>query len=177
MGSYATRTRAWVYIAFYDEYVGRHINTSMGGSIIFMMPFYLYGIHLNRLNEETFSHVMYNWQYWDKRNRLCHNMIMEHFEVHKEQLEDLIVDINKQGPKVLMDLPVKPVNPKLNLNDFAVIDELSGLTNFMENFIRSNDMPETVRERMRARMFTYNSEKPKEVALNEIRQTIFGAGR
>ncbi len=52
-----------------------------------------YGVTLNRLNEETFAHWMYNWQYWDKRNRLCHNMIMEHFEVHKEQLEDLIVDV------------------------------------------------------------------------------------
>ncbi len=84
MGSYLTRTRAWVYIAFYDEYVGRHINTAIGSSILFMMPFYLYGIHLNRLNEETFSHFMYNWQYWEKRHRLCHNMIMEHFELHKE---------------------------------------------------------------------------------------------
>ena len=54
---------------------------------------YRYGVHMNRLNEESFNHHMYNWQYWDKRNRLCHNMIMEHFEVHKEQLEDLIVDM------------------------------------------------------------------------------------
>jgi exonuclease III len=29
MGTYLTRTRAWVYIAFYDEYVGRHINTCL----------------------------------------------------------------------------------------------------------------------------------------------------
>ena len=45
---------------------------------------YRYGVHMNRLNEESFNHHMYNWQFWDKRNRLCHNMIMEHFEVHKE---------------------------------------------------------------------------------------------
>ena len=84
MGTYLSRSRAWCYIAFYDEYVGRHINTSIGSSMIFMFPFYMYGIYLNRLNEQSFNHVMYNWQYWDKRNRLCHNMIMEHFEVHKE---------------------------------------------------------------------------------------------
>ena len=66
------------------DFHGADINTSFGGSIIFMIPMYLYGIHVNRLNEETFNHYMYNWQYWDKRNRLCHNMIMEHFEVHKE---------------------------------------------------------------------------------------------
>ena len=177
MGGWLTRTRAWVYTAFYDEYVGRHIYTSIGGSMLFMMPFYLYGIHINRLNEETFSHYMYNWQYWDKRNRLCHNMIMEHFEVHKEQLEDLIVDIQKQGPKVLMDLPEKEINPVMNLNDFALIDEISGLNNFLENHLKSNNIPETVKERIRARMFTYNSSKPKTVALNEMREVIFGSGR
>ena len=144
MGSYFTRNRAWVYMAFYDEYVGRHINTSIGGSMIFMLPFYWYGMHLNRLNEETFAHVMYNWQYWDKRNRLCHNMIMEHFEVHKEQLEDLIIDIQKEGPKVLMDLPEQERSGVMNLNDFALIDEISGLNTFMEKFIRNNNLPETV---------------------------------
>ena len=41
MGTYLTRTRAWCYIALYDEYVGRHINTSIGASMLFMMPFYL----------------------------------------------------------------------------------------------------------------------------------------
>jgi hypothetical protein len=32
-------------------------------------------------------------------------MMMEHFEVHKEQLEDLIVDVEKHGPKVWADIP------------------------------------------------------------------------
>jgi hypothetical protein len=32
-------------------------------------------------------------------------MIMEHFEVHKEQLEDLIVDADKYGPKVFINIP------------------------------------------------------------------------
>ena len=63
-------------------------------------------------------------------------MIMEHFEVHKEQLEDLIVDIQKEGPKVLMDLPqTKMERPKMNLDDFALIDEISGLNAFMERFL------------------------------------------
>ena len=120
---------------------------------------------------------MYNWQYWDKRNRLTHNMIMEHFEVHKEQLEDLIVDIHKNGPKVLMDIPDHKVNAEMNLNDFALIDEISGLNNFLENHIKNQNLPETTIQRLRARMFTYESEKPKEIALNEIREVIFGAGR
>ena len=78
---------------------------------------------------------MYNWQYWDKRNRLCHNMIMEHFEVHKEDLEDLIVDIQKQGPKVLMDLPEKQKDDAMNTDTIALFDEISGLTNLMEGVL------------------------------------------
>ena len=95
-----TRTRAWVYIAFYDEYVGRHINTSAGASILFFLPVYLYGINVNRICEQNANHYLYNWTYFDKRNRLVHNLCMEHFEMHKEQLEDLIVELQTNGPKV-----------------------------------------------------------------------------
>jgi hypothetical protein len=105
-------------------------------------------------------------------------MIMEHFEVHKEQLEDLIVDIQKEGPKVLMDLTEKKVErPMTHLDDFALIDEISGLNNFMERFLITQDIPETTKQRIRSRMFTYKSEKPKEIALNEMREVIFGTGR
>ena len=100
MGSYLTRTRAWVYIAFYDEYVGRHINTCAGLSILMFIPMYLYGLKVNRLTDINSNHMLYQWQYFDKRNRLTHNLIMEHFEVHKEALEDLIVEMNTKGPVV-----------------------------------------------------------------------------
>ena len=84
MGSYVTRSRAWMYIAFYDEYVGRHINTSAGLSLFFIIPLYMYGLSVNRVTEENANHMLYGFTYFDKRNRLCHNMVMEHFEVHKE---------------------------------------------------------------------------------------------
>jgi len=135
MGSYFTRSRAWWYIAFYDEYVGRHINTSAGLSIMTIIPLYLYGIHCNRIAEENSNHYMYNWQFFDKRNRLCHNMIMEHFEVHKEQLEDLIIDLDKLGPKIFVDIQNASRVEALNLDDFALIDEMSGLNTFLDNFM------------------------------------------
>ena len=138
MGSYFTRTRAWVYIAFYDEYCGRHINTSAGLSLLFIIPTYLYGIHVNRFAEQNSSHVLYNWQYFDKRNRLTHNMIMEHFEMHKENLEDLIVDLDKYGPKVFVDIPTFEKKPEITLDDFALIDEMSGLNQFLDNFLMSH---------------------------------------
>ena len=65
----------------------------------------------------------------------------------------------------------------MNINDFALIDEISGLNNFLDQFLVSNDIPETVKERIRSRMFRYNEEKPKEIRLNEIRESIFGTGR
>ena len=76
-----------------------------------------------------------------------------------------------------MDLPSKTPDTSMNLNDFALIDEISGLNSYLDGFLSSHDIPETTKDRIRARMFRYNSEKPKEVALNEMREVIFGTGR
>ena len=95
-------------------------------------------MHVNRLAEQNFNHMLYNWQFFDKRNRLCHNMIMEHFEVHKEQVEDLLIEVEKRGPIVFTELPAeaKP-EPVVTMNDLALIDEMSGLNLFMDNFMKS----------------------------------------
>lgn len=137
MGSWLTRTRAWVYIAFYDEYVGRHINTCAGLSVLFFIPMYMYGIHVNRIVDRNANHMMYNWQYFDKRNRLTHNLMMEHFEVHKEQLEDLIVDLNVKGPAMFDGLTVKNEKAPLTMDDFALLDEVSGLNDFLRNHMNT----------------------------------------
>ena len=122
--------------------------------------------------------MLYNWQFFDKRNRLCHNMVMEHFEVHKEKLEDLILDVDRYGPKILADIPDGEARiPAVTLDDFALIDELSGLNGYLENFMISQSMPETVKQRIRARMITYSGDKPKEIAIQEMRLKIFGDSR
>ena len=76
-----------------------------------------------------------------------------------------------------MDLPAKKHDPVMTLDDFALIDEISGLNNFLDNYMTTHDLPETVKDRIRARMFRYESEKPREVALNEMREVLFGGGR
>ena len=177
MGSWLTRNRAWVYIAFYDEYVGRHINTSALATLCCLVPLYLYGIHVNRTAETCANHFLYNWQYFDKRSRLCHNMVMEHFEVHKEHLEDLIVDLEKYGPKIFADIPERREQDIITMDDLALIDEMSGLTLFLDNFLSSHDVPETVKERIRARIVRYSGDKPKEIAMNELRNKMFGDQR
>ena len=130
------------------------------------------------MGDENSSHKLYSFQYFDKRSRLTHNMIMEHFEVHKEQLEDLLIDLNKTGPKILVDIP-EPVAdvPAVTLDDFALIDELSGLNHFLDNFMRTKDIPETVKDRIRARMVPYSGTKPKAVALQEMRLKLYGDQR
>ena len=179
MGAWLTRTRAWVYIAFYDEYVGRHINTCAGLSVLFFIPMYVYGIHVNRIVDRNANHMYYHWQYFDKRNRLTHNLIMEHFEVHKENLEDLIVDLNARGPSIFDGLKSthgknrKPVS----LDDFALIDEVSGLNDFLRNHMKNTAMSETQKERIRAHMIEYKGTRDKNVALNEISLAMFGDGR
>lgn len=122
--------------------------------------------------------MLYNWQFFDKRSRLCHNMVMEHFEVHKEKLEDLILDVDRFGPKILADLPDGTSRiPAVTLDDFALIDELSGLNLFLDNFMLNHDIPETVKQRINARMVRYSGDKPKVIALNEMRMKINGDSR
>jgi len=105
-------------------------------------------------------------------------MVMEHFEVHKEKLEDLILDVDRYGPKILADIPDGEARiPAVTLDDFALIDELSGLNGYLENFMISQSMPETVKQRIRARMITYSGDKPKEIAIQEMRLKIFGDSR
>ena len=102
---------------------------------------------------------------------------MEHFELHKEDLEDLIIDMHQQGPKVFMDIPVRQKDPIVTINDFALIDELSGLTAYVDKFLVEHDVPETVKDRIEAHMFRYEGEEPKEVALNNMKNIMFGNQR
>ena len=76
-----------------------------------------------------------------------------------------------------MDLPDTARDPVASLDDFALIDEISGLTTFLDDYMKTNPIPEHIKDRIRSRMFRYEGEKPKEIALNEMREVMFGAGR
>lgn len=179
MGSYTTRARAWVYIAFYDEYSGRHINTAAGLSLMFFIPGYWYGIHINRVKEINYNMKYYDWNYTEKRNRLTHNMIMEHFEVHTEQLQDLLVDLNKEGANVFKNLPAekKEVNEGLTFDEMALIDEISGLTAYVDNYVQYNKLPIHVVSRLRSHVHRYTGEKSKEQIRFEMNQKLYGNSR
>ena len=102
---------------------------------------------------------------------------MEHFEVHKEQLEDLLVDLQRFGPKIITDLPDNRRMDAITLDDFALIDEMSGLNTFLDNFMMEHDLPEAVKDRINARMVRYSGDKNKDIAINEMRIKLFGDQR
>ena len=181
MGGYMTRNRAWVYIAFYDEYAGKSINMAAGLSMLFVLPAYWYGIHCNRIKEQNMNALYYNFSHFDKRNRLTHNLIMEHFETHVEDFQDIIVDLQKEGYKALEGLEVKEEDDNyVTNNELALIDELSGFTSFTEEFITRNNVPEDLKERLRAHVVYFkegdNGETRTEV-VNKLYKKLYGSKR
>ena len=60
---------------------------------------------------------------------------MEHFEMHKEQLEDLIVELQTNGPKVFENITINDKPKRVTMSDFALLDEMSGLTTYLDNFM------------------------------------------
>ena len=69
-------------------------------------------------------------------------MIMEHFEIHKEHLEDLIVDLDKYGPKLFADIKRPPLKRGgINSDELALIDEMSGFTSLIDNIVNTVDAP------------------------------------
>ena len=175
MGGYLTRTRAWVYIAFYDEYAGKHINWSAGLSLVFIIPLYWYGIHVNRVKELNYNMYYYAWRTIDKRNRLVHNLCMEQFEVHMEQLQDLLLDIKKEGAAVFDNLPEEKTKVKtMDYDTLAYIHDISGLNNFIEKFIQSNNFPEHVKSRLRSYVCRYSGTKSKAQIAYEINAYMKG---
>ena len=74
-------------------------------------------------------------------------------------------------------LKSKKVEREVTLNDCALIDEISGLTDFLDNFMQMKNLPETKRDRIRARMFRYQGTKDKSVAKQELFMSMFGDQR
>ena len=131
---------------------------------------------MNRESEQNSNHYLYNMQYFDKRNRLIHNAIMEHFEMHKEQTEDLLLDLKKHGPAVFTDLPpeFETKTKTITEDELALIDELVGLNAYLENMVNQSDAPEVIKDRIRLQMTKYSGVKEKQLAINDLLQELRG---
>ena len=63
------------------------------------------------------------------------------------------------------------------MDDLGLIDEISGLNEFLENTMQTQRFSETTKAKIRAKMNVYDGAKPKEQAMNEISMAIFGDNR
>ena len=86
---------------------------------------------------------------------------MEHFEVHVEQTQDLMIELRQKGPEVFDGLEETTEDDRHMQDTFALIDEMSGLTNFLENFMMTHNLPETQRARIRAHTLDYTGKYDK----------------
>ena len=67
------------------------------------------------------------------------------------------------------DLPIHEKKRHITMNDFALIDDMSGLNDYLDNFMMSQPMPETNKDRIRVRMLRYDGKVPKTIALNDLK--------
>ena len=62
-------------------------------------------------------------------------------------------------------------------DEYALLDELSGLTSFLDTYLATSDAPQFTKDKIRAQMTRYSGAEPKEIALNRIRQSMYGTSR
>jgi hypothetical protein len=153
-----TRNRAWWHTAMWDEYGQRHQYISTFPTLFLLMPLYWYGAGANRNIEQNYAAKMYALDYENRRNRLTHNMIMEHFEMHVEKVQDIFDQIKEEGfektfeyelnnpqPKIIpMRHEYGPVNNELK----AELMEFSGWTQGVDELKEHKDLPYWLRQEL-----------------------------
>ena len=86
--------------------------------------------------------------------------------------------MDKYGPMIFYNLEkTKKNRERVTEDDLALIDEISGLTEFLNNFMLNENLPETTREKIRGYMTEYKGSKPKEIAINELAISMYGDQR
>ncbi len=144
-----TRNRAWWHTAIWDEYGQRHQYLALIPTFIYMIPLYWYGSFVNRELEQCYAAKMYQLEYENKRMRLTHNLVMEHFETHVEQVQDILDDVKKEGFEKAFEHEIKnPFTeyvhedmPQVSKEFYAELAEYSGLTQAVDDFIEHFDIP------------------------------------
>ena len=105
MGNTIQRNRYWWYRSLYDEYMTREFRVAFGISGVIFLPFYWWGIHMNRELEVHASHKNYMDHYLPRRNRLTHSMLFEEFETYLERWEALEAEFKEKGEAMLAEAP------------------------------------------------------------------------
>ena len=172
-----TRNRAWWHTAIWDEYGQRHQYLCIIPSIIYMVPSYWYGSFINRSIEQNYAAKMYQLDFEARRNRLTHNMIMEHFESHVEKVQDLLDEVKTEGFEKTFDYEIKnPFNeyidhklPKMNDEFIAELAEFSGLTYAVDEFCEHFDVPYWKRQELEKYIIRRKTPRAPYKYINQIR--------
>lgn len=85
MGNTLVRNRYWWYRSIYDDYMFREIRATFAFVAVLYLPFYWWGVHINRQFEENNSHINYVTTWGPRRLRLTHSMLFEEFEMDLER--------------------------------------------------------------------------------------------
>jgi hypothetical protein len=157
-----TRNRAWWHTVIWDEYGQRHQYLAIFPTMAFMIPLYWYGSFVNRGLEQIYAAKMYQLDYENRRNRLVHNMVMEHFETHVEKVQDLLDEVKKEGFEKAFEFEIKnPTYERINNNPvpeiteeyLAELSEYTGLTAAIDDYIEYSDMPYWQRQQLEKQIF------------------------
>jgi hypothetical protein len=151
-----TRNRAWWHTAVWDEYGMRHLYLALFPTFAFMIPMYWYGSFVNRELEQNFAAKMYQLDFENRRNRLTHNLIMEHFETHVEKIQDLLDDVRDNGFEKAfayeisnpLDDHVREALPVFDPELYAEISEHFGVPQMYDHILNQYDVPYWLREVM-----------------------------
>ena len=71
------RNRYWWYRSLYDDYITREMRYAFAISAIVTLPYYWWGVKVNRDTEVVFAHKNYEVEFLPRRNRLTHSMLFE----------------------------------------------------------------------------------------------------
>jgi hypothetical protein len=120
-----TRNRAWWHTAVWDEYGQRHQYMALFPTFMFMIPMYWYGTFVNRELEQNFAAKMYQLEFENRRNRLTHNLIMEHFETHVEKVQNILDEVRDYGFEKAFEYEINnPLHEKVHENKPVFDEEL-----------------------------------------------------
>jgi hypothetical protein len=144
-----TRNRAWWHTAIWDEYGQRHQYLCIIPTIAVMMPMYWYGTFINRALEQNWAAKMYQLEYESKRNRMTHNLIMEHFETHVEKVQLLLDDVKENGFEKAFDYELRnpfteyipQETPKISEEYNAELMEHLSITGSFDRLLEYGDLP------------------------------------
>jgi hypothetical protein len=89
----------------------------------------------------------------------------------------LFVDMQKHGAKTFKNLPQKNIKQLITDDEMALIDELSGLTAIIDDFMIMSGAPQHVKERIGTYVMRLDPSKDREAVKFDLHKKFYGDQR